>query len=966
MLRLTLGPLPAGVAAHVLDFAETEVLFSARGLSRHFKAACDGACGLPRLRQLLARARHLVEVTPHWRPDSAEAGLFHSHFEGNGLAFCHKSVALLGALSQLRALENLQRAHFQWHCIDTPQKVDRYLDAARGPMRAEDAKKGLREAAKLGQAEVAAGLLTGCVQRKVQLDQAAWTAGLSACKKAAAWQTASLILSQDVRFDVVSLGAAISCFGAASQWQRAIATLQRIQTNQLQSSVISFNAAITACEKGSQWLVAAQVLQGIKEQHLLPDCISYSGMISACQKNSLWDQAIDCLQLMRSAAVPPDRIALNSAMSACAKAGLWENAISLLGEMEQDDLQPDLITCSALTTACEKASKWDLALATVQMMPSLNLQPSTVTCSSLISACGRGGQWPLALSVLHGMMESSISLNQVSLGAAITACSLGNEWQRCLALLQGMPSWRLKSNEVTYNSAITALETSQRWDIACYLLGQMGGTCSRTSYHALMSVLGAASCWQRAVLLLPRAEASPGEASPWAAAIAACGSGEQWAFAVFLLKQMPKVGRLGGGFQAGMAACQDRWQLVLQILDMVAVDGTWSPDAGHFQTAITACSSQWEWVLHLLAKASDSGTSLGVAAFQRALAAFRVAGVWQIALGCLTCCPKPDASILATLVATMGDVSQWQVALTLLQHENCDGAAANAAITACERASAWSEALKIFWDMPRLRLQRDATSLGAAVGASPWPLALELLDFAENDDSLRPTAESYNAAINACSSEGLWQASLSLLVGMERAEIRPDDITCGAVVSSCEPEGQWDLALHLLWRQSEFSSTQCFDIMNRLLVNCTKWEHSLSLFASMLKQRLLANGMHAASTCSLLQKTSPQKAAEFLDDCLDLWKSEDHEILRYDLLALQRPQAGCNVRVLAARPGMVAVSKPPQRTTKAVIDHLGDCMRVSQLRYSEEGSALSNANVSKRARDRPGDSERFFRTFSLV
>ena len=137
MLRLTLGPLPAGVAAHVLDFAETEavpkldqigwfpfgcaltrpkaiytcpagqmcrckvsvhlvggclkcrlplqaeqivfqqdapcsfgsseVLFSARGLSRHFKAACDGACGLPRLRQLLARARHLVEVTPHWR-----------------------------------------------------------------------------------------------------------------------------------------------------------------------------------------------------------------------------------------------------------------------------------------------------------------------------------------------------------------------------------------------------------------------------------------------------------------------------------------------------------------------------------------------------------------------------------------------------------------------------------------------------------------------------------------------------------------------------------------------------------------------------------------------------------------------------------------------------------------------------------------------------------------------------------
>ncbi|CAJ1420356.1 unnamed protein product [Effrenium voratum] len=128
MLRLTLGPLPAGVAAHVLDFAETEVLFSARGLSRHFKAACDGACGLPRLRQLLARARHLVEVTPHWRPDSAEAGLFHSHFEGNGLAFCHKSVALLGALSQLRALENLQRAHFQWHCIDTPQKVDRYLD----------------------------------------------------------------------------------------------------------------------------------------------------------------------------------------------------------------------------------------------------------------------------------------------------------------------------------------------------------------------------------------------------------------------------------------------------------------------------------------------------------------------------------------------------------------------------------------------------------------------------------------------------------------------------------------------------------------------------------------------------------------------------------------------------------------------------------------------------------------------
>ena len=50
--------------------------------------------------------------------------------------------------------------------------------AARGPMRAEDAKKGLREAAKLGQAEVAAGLLTGCVQRKVQLDQDRWLSDL--------------------------------------------------------------------------------------------------------------------------------------------------------------------------------------------------------------------------------------------------------------------------------------------------------------------------------------------------------------------------------------------------------------------------------------------------------------------------------------------------------------------------------------------------------------------------------------------------------------------------------------------------------------------------------------------------------------------------------------------------------------------------------------------------------------------
>ena len=143
----TLGSLPTGVSALVLDFAETYALMFLREVSLPLKRLAESCCFTGRrLEDLFRQAHHLVEVTPVPGLNGEDAELW-SHFIQDSninsvknvtprspppprcLAFSRKSSTLLNALSRLRAVDSLLKLRLKWRCIDSGEKVDKYLDS---------------------------------------------------------------------------------------------------------------------------------------------------------------------------------------------------------------------------------------------------------------------------------------------------------------------------------------------------------------------------------------------------------------------------------------------------------------------------------------------------------------------------------------------------------------------------------------------------------------------------------------------------------------------------------------------------------------------------------------------------------------------------------------------------------------------------------------------------------------------
>ncbi|CAK9088155.1 Dual-specificity RNA pseudouridine synthase RluA (23S rRNA pseudouridine(746) synthase) (Ribosomal large subunit pseudouridine synthase A) (rRNA pseudouridylate synthase A) (rRNA-uridine isomerase A) (tRNA pseudouridine(32) synthase) [Durusdinium trenchii] len=482
---------------------------------------------------------------------------------------------------------------------------------------------------------------------------------------------------------------------------------------------------------------------------------------------------------------------------------------------------------------------------------------------------------------------------------------------------------KIRRNEVTYNSGIGALDGTQEWQIAVHLLEQMALEVlpGVVSYQTAMSVCGKASVWAKAILLLDSVTKSAQDMpATWTAAISACSSGSQWQAALHLGAQMPKEDfGCCKSYGAVMTACaqQNRWHFVIALFsEMLSLK--FPPDCSHFQTAISACRS-WEWMLNLLEKSREQSLELGFDTYNIVLMTLRKSGKWDIALASLETIAYPDATHYANVILAMGEASEWRQSLAMMNGHQLDVRTANSAISACERGSQWKQVVGVLQHMHTHHIEMDATTVSAAADACPsWQLAISLLNLAMHD-SVQLSIESFNAALNLC--QDSWRTALSILVWLS-AGISLDHISCGSFLSSCEKAGEWRVALQVFWELPSRSS-QCFDILNRVLVGAAHWQLTLQLMSQMLEQRLMPNGMHVASAAQALKM--PGMSARLLQDSLGLWKANAPEVFIWNSnLKMTLAEAGCHREVLASRPGILAMSKPPNMTTEAILEELTD------------------------------------------
>eukprot|EP00438_Fugacium_kawagutii_P011066 Skav221293 [mRNA] locus=scaffold2775:286295:287014:+ [translate_table: standard] len=91
--------------------------------------------------------------------------------------------------------------------------------------------------------------------------------------------------------------------------------------------------------------------------------------------------------------------------------------------------------------------------------------------------------------------------------------------------------------------------------------------------------------------------------------------------------------------------------------------------------------------------------------------------------------------------------------------------------------------------------------------------------------------------------------------------------------------------------------------------------------------------MHVASSVQILQIHRPAAAVRLLRYALSLWKTNDEDdekpLRKLGDLSRRLRQAGCTLSILAWRPGILAIAKPPDCTSESILEQLRDRMRQS-------------------------------------
>ncbi|CAJ1410685.1 unnamed protein product, partial [Effrenium voratum] len=183
-----------------------------------------------------------------------------------------------------------------------------------------------------------------------------------------------------------------------------------------------------------------------------------------------------------------------------------------------------------------------------------------------------------------------------------------------------------------------------------------------------------------------------------------------------------------------------------------------------------------------------------------------------------------------------------------------NSAAFSAAISSCERAARWIEALAVLRRMgPTDRLPAHNAAISACEKAGLWEVAIDLLNQLWTQQ-LTPSGVSYNAAISACQREGHWQAALRLLFE-RRCVAEVDEAALGGVVSTASKAVLWELCLALVLMPEVVAArpslvdASCISAALLACQRCSQWSRALEIFEARHHLPEPADVLFAAMAC---------------------------------------------------------------------------------------------------------------------
>lgn len=199
---------------------------------------------------------------------------------------------------------------------------------------------------------------------------------------------------------------------------------------------------------------------------------------------------------------------------------------------------------------------------------------------------------------------------------------------------------------------------------------------------------------------------------------------------------------------------------------------------------------------------------------------------------------ESNVIVYGAAISACDKASQWQNAVALLRNLHDERHAASlvccsAAMSACARGQQWEFALRLLAETQAAGLEVDVIMFSAGISAccGNWSLALEFLRTMRQSKSM-PDISTMSSVIRSCGLAAAWQDALQVFQQIREDHLLPDVIAYHSTVSACEEAAQWEAAVQLLaeLRLSTLRlDAQILSSAVSAAAKCGEWEIALSL-----------------------------------------------------------------------------------------------------------------------------------------
>lgn len=392
------------------------------------------------------------------------------------------------------------------------------LDVLRNQFQEPDRNRLNRvaaESARLGNAQVALGILDIAKHFRMEPDVITYTSAIHACARGGrsdvpmALQLLNEMIQDGVAPNHRTYGAAVLAYARMNRWEEIEELMDAIPYTDDGNKSEVFASAIITCTRNRQYLFATRLFTMLLDQGIYPGDNLCNAALSACARTSDLHHLNVIFRLVEKHATPTI-YTFNSMISAYGNARDMDEALRVYESMKARGVQPDVVTFNALLLSAVRSRRVEVVPQILDMMATEGVKWDVYTLNMLLEGCvidedaaRAEAYWAAATDKKHATAPQDVRLDRTHFETLMAVYTAARQFDKVLSLWRDNYTCRRRAkSSKTLNFLVRACKELRDDASAIALMDEFTGrghVASSVTHNHLLATFLAAGKYDRAL-----------------------------------------------------------------------------------------------------------------------------------------------------------------------------------------------------------------------------------------------------------------------------------------------------------------------------------------------------------------------------------------------------------------------------------------------------------------------------------